>query len=331
MGYRDLSVGEQIAVLRPVAVTAAERFGLSVVRVEVVAHMYNTTFRADTAEGAKYALRVNTNSPSTRANIVAQQAWQCAIASETDVLVPEPVATSDGSWYAEVDSEAFGRPLLVTAASWLAGPDVDEIDLTVARELGRATALLHSQSENWALPAGAAMPRFDTPLFGDDDLLSSAPELCPADRGIIDRAQERTTVAFAAAYEGAAVRPLHADLHGGNLKWDDGRLALFDFDDCGLGLPVLDLAISTFYLRGEDPALERALRAGYAEVAPVPDADPAHFEAMVAARQLLLANSLLATSTADLRREAGEYLAVSIGRLRHWVETGTFTRAPPGT
>jgi Ser/Thr protein kinase RdoA (MazF antagonist) len=131
-------------------------------------------------------------------------------------------------------------------------------------------------------------------------------------------------------YDGAPVRPLHADLHGGNLKWHEGRLAVFDFDDCGLGLPALDLAVAAFYLRGNDPALERALTAGYVETASLPDVDPAHFEAMVAARQLLLANSLLATSTAELRREAGLYLGVTVGRMRHWLETGTFTRVLSG-
>lgn len=330
MAYRDLSDDEQVDVLRPVALAAAERFGLDLIRMEVAAHAYNTTFSADTAGGAKYALRVNTNSTSTSENVVAQQAWQCAIASDTDVLVPEPLVTSDGEWYVEAESEAFGRSLLVTAASWLAGRDVAELDVVVARELGRTMALLHGQSESWSLPAGAVMPRFDTPLFGDEDLLDSAPALSPAKRAVLDRAREETSRAFAVLYDGAAVRPLHADLHGGNLKWDDGRLAVFDFDDCGLGLPVLDLAISAFYLRGEDPAPELALAAGYAGVAPLPDVDPAHFEAMIVARQLLLANSLLASTTAELRWEAERYLDVTVGRLRHWLETGTFTRVPLG-
>ncbi len=85
--------------------------------------------------------------------------------------------------------------------------------------------------------------------------------------------------------DGAPVQPLHADLHGGNLKWHEGQLAVFDFDDCGLGVPALDLAVAVFYLRGDDPQLEGALTAGYAEVRPLPDVDPGHFEAMIAARQ----------------------------------------------
>lgn len=316
-------------MLRPVAVAAAHLFGLDPVAVKVVAHAFNTTFSVETVAGGRFALRVNTNSQSTPQNVVAQQAWQCAIASETDVLVAAPRATPEGQWYVAVDSEAFGRRLMVTAASWLDGPDVVEMDLVVAHQLGRTMALLHEQSQGWAMPPGASMPRFDTPLFGDQDLLSSAPGLSPPDRATLGRAREKASAAFTALYGGAPVQPLHADLHGGNLKWNDGRLAVFDFDDCGLGVPSLDLAIAVFYLRGDDPRLEAALTAGYAEKRPLPDVDPGHFEAMIAARQLLLANSLLTSVTSDLQRDASGYLAVTVSRLRHWLMTGTFTRTPP--
>jgi Ser/Thr protein kinase RdoA (MazF antagonist) len=129
-------------------------------------------------------------------------------------------------------------------------------------------------------------------------------------------------------YAGQRPIVLHADLHGGNLKWHAGRLAVFDLDDAGFGVPALDLAISTFYLRDEDPAIERALRAGYAEVRALPEVSVEQFEALVAARQLLLANSLLMSSTASLRAEATAYLDVTAQRLRGWLDTGRFERTP---
>ena len=49
----------------------------------------------------------------------------------------------------------------------------------------------------------------------------------------------------------------------------------------------------------------------------------------MAARQLLLANALLSTTTADLRGEAADYLVTTVERLRHWLDTGRFTRALP--
>ena len=133
---------------------------------------------------------------------------------------------------------------------------------------------------------------------------------------------------FDEVYAGQRPIVLHADLHGGNLKWHEGRLAVFDLDDAGFGVPALDLAISTFYLRGGDPVAEEALRRGYSEVRSLPLVSDAQFEALVAARQLLLANSLLMSSTASLRAEATAYLDVTVGRLRRWFATGRFERSP---
>lgn len=330
MAYRDLTDDQQVEALRPIAHAAAEQFELEVTELELVAHAFNTTFAVAGSDGERHALRVHTNSVSTPTNVVAQQSWQHAIATETDILVPDPLRTVDGGWYAVVGSRALGQDFVVTGASWLEGPDVRELGAVTARELGRVMATLHDQAESWTPPAGGNLTRFDAPLFGDVDLLDTTPSLAPESRAVLDTAREATALAFTAVHDGTALIPVHADLHGGNLKWDGQHLAVFDFDDSGLGLPLVDLAVSTFYLRGGDPVHEQALRAGYAEVRPLPEVDPALFEGLVAARQLLLANSLLAITTAKLRRDAEQYLAVTIDRLSHWLETGTFTRALPG-
>ncbi|MCR8670585.1 phosphotransferase enzyme family protein [Agrococcus sp. HG114] len=327
MGYHELGEAEQVEALRPVALAAAAAFGLEAERLEPVLHGYNTTFAVDERGGRRVALRVGTNSHSTPEHAAAQQAWISAIAAGTPVLVPEPLRAVDGRWFAEVDAPPLERRVLVTAASWLDGADAEELGPDAARALGRAMAELHAQAEHWRPPAGTSLPRLDAPLFGDDDLLATAPGLAAEERAVLDTARSRAADAFARLHRGATLRPLHADLHGGNLKWHAGRLAVFDFDDCGLGLPVLDLAISAFYLRGGDDAAERAMREGYAGRLPLPDVDPADFEALVAARQLLLANALLASSTASLRERAEPYLRTAVARLRWWLETGAFSRA----
>lgn len=324
--YLDLPDADQVEALRPAALEAAAAFGLDVARLELAAHAYNTTFDVGTADGARFALRLNTNSTSTPTEVLAQQVWQLDLAEHTEVLVPEPQRTASGDWFAHVPSELFGRPLLCTLARWLDGDDVGQPDEEQARAMGRAMALLHEQASAWVLPDGGEMPVFDDPLFGDADVMAAAPGLSAADHEVLDRARAATAEAFARVHAQGPVHAIHADLHGGNLKWHAGRLAVFDFDDCGLGTPALDLAVSAFYLRGGDPAPERAMRAGYAQVRPLPDVDLADHEAMVAARQLLLGNDLLTTTTAELRGESARYLSVTVERLRHWLDTGSFTR-----
>lgn len=322
--YADLTTDDQVAVLREVALRGAAAFGLEVASLDLVLHAFNTTFRVDTTDGRTLALRVNTNSMSTPAHITAQQAWIHAITADTELLVPDPVATPEGGYFVEVACPPAGRPLSVVVNSWLEGPDVDTPDEEQAGALGRAMATLHRQSAGWAPPTGATLTLFDSPLFGDPDALADWP-FSTDQRAIVDEAFRRTQAAFAAAFNGRRPQVIHADLHGGNLKWHGGRLAIFDFDDCGWGLPELDLAISLFYLRGGTQVAERALLDGYADVSPLPDLG--RLDALMAGRQLLLANSLVGSLTADLRAESEQYLALTVHRLRGWLATGRFERS----
>lgn len=53
-----------------------------------------------------------------------------------------------------------------------------------------------------------------------------------------------------------------------------------------------------------------------------PGTTGADFEDLVAARQLLLANDLLQSRTAELREMAGSYLDRTVERLSRWRGTG---------
>ncbi len=324
-GYPDLDTGDQVELLRGVALEAAGAYGLDVAALTLVLHGFNTTFRVDTTDGRTLALRVNTNSLSTPEHVAAQQAWVHAIASETDVLVPDAVAARSGERLVIVPCAALGGSALVVVNTWLEGPDVGRCGPVEAHALGRAMATLHRQALGWTVPVGAELPVFDEPLFGDTDVIPRS-ELTTADSELLAEAFDRSREAVSAVSAASPAIAIHADLHGGNLKHHEGRLAVFDFDDSGVGVPAIDLAVATFYLREGRSDAESALRSGYAAVASLPDLPPVVFEGVVAARQLLLANSLFATTTAQWRGEAEEYLGTTIARLRHWLDTGRFTR-----
>ncbi|MFZ2502089.1 MAG: phosphotransferase [Nocardioides sp.] len=343
--YASLSNDDQLAVLAGVARAALPHFGVESAALELVLHGFNTTYRVDTVDGRRFAVRVNTNSVATAEMIEGQAAWTRALAADTELAVPEPllaqVGAHSGSAVVPIEAPEHGRTFLVTVNSWLDGPDIGEhVTAEQARALGRATAILHRHASNWDTDQLVGWPVFDTPLLGDEVVL---PLSGSAEADVHAEAMACTQAAFDRVYgpgeRGAALIPLHADLHGDNLKWrpdrDVDRLAVFDFDDSGLGLPVLDLAISAYYLRrphraessAPDVDLEGHLLAGYAEVSPLPSIDPADFEALVASRQLLLTNVVLGSSTAEWREWAASYLATSTRRLQRWLATGHFTFA----
>ncbi|MBR7742401.1 phosphotransferase [Phycicoccus sp. BSK3Z-2] len=323
--YAALDTDAQVAVLRDVAGRAVPLFGLDVGSLDLVLHGFNTTFALVTPDGERAAVRVNTNSLARPEHIAAQHAWLHAVTTETDVRVPDPYRTLDGEPFATVREGGGEHRVVVT--SWLDGPDVEDCDTEQAVALGRAMAALHEHAEGWTLPRGAALPSFTGPLLGDEDRLSDTSLLDTAGHDVVEEAMRRARAVFEDLPGPRLV--IHGDLHGGNLKWHQGRLAVFDVDDAGIGTPALDLAVATFYVR-DAPSVEEALRAGYAGRAPLPVVDAAAFETLVASRQLLLANSLLTSSTAELRAMAPEYVHRTVERLRYWLDAGRFLLDPPG-
>lgn len=325
-GYGALDHDDQVAALLPVAAEGATALGLEVEEITLTHHGYNTTFDVRAAGGRRYAVRVLTNSASRPEQLEAQHAWMQAIARETDVDVPVPVTGPDGTTWTAVPSEALEREVTVVAASWLPGADLEVPSLEHAHELGVVMATLHDQASVWELPAGTTLPDFTDPLLGDEDLLTGLDVPAP-DAALLAESLQLTREAFERTGAAELQLTIHGDLHGGNLKWYEGRLAVFDFDDSGIATAALDLATTTFYLREETGTLEAGLREGYQAIRALPEIDLVDFEALVASRQLLLANALLGTSTASLRQQAQDYLQTSLDRLRRWRETGRFTRA----
>ena len=250
-----------------------------------------------------------------------------ALDEETALRVPVPLRTESGAEVAVV--EVDDRRHLVVAASWLDGDEVGECDEVQAWALGQAMATMHAHARTWALPEGGHLSAFTDPYFGDEDRLLDAFADRPEERALVVWAVERCQEAMTAAERSAHPIVIHGDLHGGNLLWDEGALAVLDFDDCGIAVPALDLAIATFSLRGGAPRIEAALREGHTQTGELPaEARDDGFEGLVAARQLLLANDLLRSRTVELRKMALPYLDRTADRLRRWRRSGRFTLSP---
>jgi Ser/Thr protein kinase RdoA (MazF antagonist) len=111
----------------------------------------------------------------------------------------------------------------------------------------------------------------------------------------------------------AKLQPIHADMHPWNVMWHEGELAVFDFDDSGLGLPIQDLMTSLYYL--DTPEQDAALLAGYASVAPVPEHTPEQRQLLMLQRRLLLLNYLYETSNPEHAAMVPEYHAETFRRL----------------
>jgi Ser/Thr protein kinase RdoA (MazF antagonist) len=331
MEFAHRSHLSQVARLRAVAFDVLRQYPLRPARLRLLVHAYNTTFRVDTDDGRTFALRLNTNSRKSISDLHAEMSWLAALSTDTDLRVPTPQPTVDGRLHTEVFSPEHRRNIPAALFGWLRGSDLD-VDPRPERvsEVGRAMAVLHAHAEGWALPAGATLPALDTVLLNTpNNLFDAHPELPPARAKVVRTAYERIENTLATLFGSGRTQVLHADIHLANLKWYRGRLSVFDFDDCGIGMPVQDLAISAYYLR-PDTRLEQALNEGYASLRPLPVATREQFEAVVASRSLVLLNDLLVTETAEFRAILPRYAANTALKLQHYLDAGEWRHDLPG-
>lgn len=308
---------------------------------ELVGQDFNVTYRVDDPVHGPVAVRCNLDSPRTAAEVAAEVAWVAALAAD-GVPVARPVSER----VATTAIPGLREDAPVVAYHWVDGEDlgavIDEPDrrteaLAGLRGLGAAMGRLHEHARSFSLPPGTTRPVYDDWWLGTEDHLHDmrGPWATPDVIEVHDAARSAIEDGVGGALDAADDHLLlHADLHPWNARHHTGRPpTVFDFDDSGFAVPVLDLAVSLFYVR-DDPEAEAAFLEGLATSGTSGHALAALvgtplLEALVAGRQLLMLSSVVSSPSggpADL--DVAEYAQRSRRRLAHWLETGRFELLP---
>jgi Ser/Thr protein kinase RdoA (MazF antagonist) len=198
--------------------------------------------------------------------------------------------------------------------SWLEGEEIgDEPTLDQLHEVGKAIALLHQDSSNFVLSSQLELPTFDDFFWSTEDFLfSEKSKLSPADKSLLQEAHDLIMEFTRDLYKSSPVHIIHADVHGWNLMWHEGKLSIFDFDDCGFGVEAQDIAVALYYL--DTPEQDQALLAGYTSVKPLPNYSDNAMKALLLHRRLLLLNYLYETKNQEEKELLPAYLEKSLER-----------------
>jgi Ser/Thr protein kinase RdoA (MazF antagonist) len=262
----------------------------------------NETWRA-----GDLILRLHRPGYHTRAEIASELAWLTALQRRSGLRVVRPLAGRQG-----LVTEIDGRFLV--GFSLIAGQELhpgDDLSRWFAA-LGEVTARLHLHARAWTPPAGFTRKRWDAVT-----ILGPAPHWGHWRRAQgLDRDGEallaRATGALAARLNAYGTGPdvfglIHADLRLANLMVDDQGLWAIDFDDCGFGWWVYDLASALSFIE-TDPRLPDLIARwceGYSRVARLRPEDRAMIPAMIFLRRVLLAAWLSTRADSDTARDLG--------------------------
>ena len=311
--WESLGLRAQLRRLRRLGRTALASFGVQDAGLTLLRHEANTTFRVETVAG-RFLLRINRPNVHTHETIESEMAWLTALRRETDLGVPEPVRSRDGSFVVVVEDAGVPVPHACVLMRWLDGRFSDR-RLTPAqlRRVGALEAHLHDHAESWAPPPGFQRPRVDTVTDAGKiaSIAGSAAASFPGDHPTRDDAErclrlvEALISADAAALVADALDPvrettrrlaqtpgsfglIHGDLHYENFLFHDGAVRAIDFDDCGWGFHLYDLAVTLWELE-ERPRyceLRDALLDAYAERRALPHDHTTHLQALFVLRRM---------------------------------------------
>lgn len=234
---------------------------------ELYARGFSDTYLLSAQEG-RFALRVYRSQWRTRSAILAELSALRHLASK-GIQVPLPVPRTDDRWITDINAPEGLRPAVLF--HWLPGKALEYSSSKHARLYGELLARVHVAGED--LPCSNARPPLDMSCLFEKPLArirrrsKSLPSVLQALDALVERMVPRIELART---ELADWGFCHGDIYSGNALIHGDRLALIDFDCCGPGWRIADLASYRWharYLGLEETAWEPFLT-GYSQIRP---------------------------------------------------------------
>lgn len=232
--------------------------------------------------GGKAALRLHRDGYQNAETIWSELWWTKALAN-AGVQVPLPLAALNGdnivtlpngqlatmvSWVKGAPFGIYGAPLNGTGTEQEA----------LFKRIGQAVAHLHNVTDKLTFPDTFQRHSWDrdgllgeTPFWGQ---FWENPTLTNDERTMVLRARAVAHDQLTVFLEnGADFGLIHADILRSNTYIHDQNVTLIDFDDCGFGFRIYDLATLMSQNEGLEntPALQAAAVAGYRKIRPLSD------------------------------------------------------------
>jgi len=248
----------EIKAIKALAEVAVTQWGLGEVSLKLLKHRENSVFKVTTQDGARYALRIHRNDYHNAQQLNSELLWMQAL-SEDGIKTPEVVATKNGKTVVQVSHPRVLGARHCSMLGWVEGEAFDQlgrVEKGVQIELeeryyrlGAMAARMHNQSEKWQPPAEFTRHAWDGEgLLGNNPLWGrfwEHPVLKPKQKDMLLKARLVLQELLKDLGQGKDCYGLiHADFLPENILVNNDQLRLIDFDDCGYGWHLFEMATS---------------------------------------------------------------------------------------
>ncbi|MEU8384402.1 phosphotransferase [Streptosporangium sp. NPDC048865] len=313
MRVHDLSAGgDVLARVHDVAREATRMHGLTEAEVTLVNVSENATYRVDDpATGSRSILRVHRLGYHSTPAILSELAWLEALREQAGIRTPRVIRAPGGSRVLTVPGP---EPRDCVMFEFLPGAEPSQDDRVPGFErLGALTARMHRHARGWSRPEGFTRFHWDHDAalgagsrWGRWQDGRGVDAEARAVLGRLDKELRERLHRFGRGPDRYGL--IHADLRAANLLVEgENPPGVIDFDDCGFGWYLYDLAAAVSFVehRPEVPELVDAWVRGYRTVSDLPAEDEAEIWTFVMFRRLLLVAWIGTHTGAEIAAELG--------------------------
>ena len=275
----------------------------------------NATYRVDKPGfDQPDILRVHREGYHSRNAIESELVWMNALRAEGGVITPAGIPGIDGELIQIHGIEGLAVPRHLVLFEFIEGvePDENQDLIKPFENLGETSAKLHDHVLNWQVPKNFERLTWDfehmlgdKPNWGD---WREAPAMDADTKAILEHQAatiERRLEAFGKGRERYGL--VHADIRLANLLIVGDSTRVIDFDDCGFGWFLYDVAtaLSFFEDHPKVPELVEAWVKGYRTIRDLPAEDEAEIPTFIMLRRMVLLAWIGSHGDTDLAKEQG--------------------------
>lgn len=317
----DLELFNKIATL------ALKNYGMEQTdEVSMIVLSENATYMVKNKEtGAKDGvMRVSRPGYHTLDELNSEMKWLRQINEYTPLIVANPLKGLNGQ-NIQVVTGPDKQNYFCVICEFLSGSSPDENNeeqmVKQFKYLGETTAYLHRQTEIWN--GTKKLNRIDwtfdniigkTPKWGD---WRKFPDMTPEAQAYLEEIVqiiEKRLMRYGKNENNYGL--IHADLRLANLLIEGEQIKVIDFDDCGFGWHLHDLASALSFIEEKPivPKLVNAWLSGYKKVLPFTDTDFEEIDTFIMMRRLQL------TAWLGSHQQSGPVAELSIGWMNGTLE-----------
>ncbi|MEP6867180.1 MAG: phosphotransferase [Novosphingobium sp.] len=283
--YRQ-SPDAQMAGLQQLAQAALAHWPGRFTDLKAVKYRENAVFSVYRDDGLRFAVRIHRHGYHSQDALRSELNWMNALAA-AGVGAPPVALSLAGRALSEVGHPAVPETRQIDLLQWLPGTPIGSAEDGLAvtgtaatalfEKVGALAAQVHDHSSSWSDVGTLVRHSWDEAgLIGAEPFWGQfwkMPGLTEAQVTLLWQARDQAEAELATFGKGSDRYGLiHADFVPENLLFDGENLNLIDFDDCGFGWHMFELATALFFLlhQPDYPALKTALMQGYRQVRALP-------------------------------------------------------------